>query len=244
MAGSYGTLAALEEVTIKVLPRPETSLTLLLSGLAPEDASLRMAAALGSPHEISGAAYLPEAAASSLLPDRPGIVALRLEGPAPSVAFRRDALLAEVPPGSASRILEDSASLALWRAIGDGTPLAGLADPAIWRISVAPSRGALLGVAIAQALAARWYLDWGGGLLWIAVAAGEDCGAALIRGALAEGGRGAEGHATLIAAPPGLRRAVAVFEPLPEPLALLSARVKESFDPHHILNPGRMVAGV
>ena len=59
MAGSYGTLAALEEVTVKVLPRPETAATVLFCGLAPEAAVVLMAAALGSPHEVSGAAYLP-----------------------------------------------------------------------------------------------------------------------------------------------------------------------------------------
>ncbi len=51
------------------------------------------------------------------------------------------------------------------------------------------------------------------------------------------------GHATLVRASPGLRRAVAVFEPQPAPLAALSRRVKDAFDPAHILNPGRMVEG-
>src|SRR5207253_9026112 len=96
MAGSYGTLAALEEVTVKVLPRPETVATVLFAGVAPEAASRLMGAALGSPHEVSGAAYLPPGTAMPLaLPLRPSTVALRIEGPAPSVAFRRDALLRE-----------------------------------------------------------------------------------------------------------------------------------------------------
>jgi glycolate oxidase FAD binding subunit len=41
-----------------------------------------------------------------------------------------------------------------------------------------------------------------------------------------------------------VRAAVAVFEPQPGPLAALSKRVKESFDPNGVLNPGRMWAGV
>src|SRR5207244_953860 len=88
MAGSYGTLAALEEVTVKVLPRPETEATVMLAGIAPELAPRVMAAALGSPHEVSGAAYFP--AGYTLVSPRG--VALRVEGPAPSVAFRREAL--------------------------------------------------------------------------------------------------------------------------------------------------------
>src|SRR5437588_12591751 len=96
LAGSYGTLAALEEVTVKVLPRPESTATVLFAGIAPAAAVRLMSAALGSPHEISGAAYLPPAAAMPLaLPSGPGLVALRVEGPAPSVAFRRDSLVRE-----------------------------------------------------------------------------------------------------------------------------------------------------
>ncbi len=92
MAGSYGTLAALEEVTVKVLPRPETVATVLFRGVAPGPASRLMAAALGSPHEVSGAAYLPSGTAGL----RDGRVALRVEGPAPSVAARRDSLLRSI----------------------------------------------------------------------------------------------------------------------------------------------------
>src|ERR1700719_3609802 len=72
MAGSYGTLAALEEVTVKVLPRPETVTTVLFAGIAPEAAARLMAGALGSPHEVSAAAYLPSGTAMPLaLPVRP-----------------------------------------------------------------------------------------------------------------------------------------------------------------------------
>src|SRR5215469_10633410 len=63
LAGSYGTLAALAEVSVKVLPRPETAATVLVCGVAADDAVRLMSAALGSPHEVSGAAYLPPGAA-------------------------------------------------------------------------------------------------------------------------------------------------------------------------------------
>jgi glycolate oxidase FAD binding subunit len=247
MAGSYGTLAALEEVTVKVLPRPEAVATVLFAGIEPPAAVPLMAAALGSPHEVSGAAYLPPGTTMPLaLPVRPGIVALRVEGPAPSVAFRRDSLLREHATLGAAQILADSESIAFWRAIGEVASLTGLPDRAVWRISVAPARGAELAAAIARALDAVWFLDWGGGLVWAAVAAGgdaeRDAGAAVIRQAIRGPDGSATGHATLVKASPALRRAVAVFEPQPAPLAALSRRVKDAFDPGHILNPGRMVA--
>ena len=93
MAGSFGTLALLTEVTVKVMPRPETACTLLLPGLSDETAIPLMAGALNSPHEISGAAHLPTAAAQRLGFAESALTALRLEGPAPSIAFRVEALV-------------------------------------------------------------------------------------------------------------------------------------------------------
>jgi glycolate oxidase FAD binding subunit len=245
MAGSYGTLAALAEVTVKVLPRPETAATILICGVTPDAAIGLMSAALGSPHEVSGAAYLPAATPRAApLPAATGVVALRIEGPAPSVAFRRDALLRELAAGGEMGALGDGDTAGFWRDIGNVKPLAGLADRAVWRLSVAPSRGAEVAQTIARRIDAVWFLDWGGGLVWLAVVEPGDAGASVIRAALGgpEGHGG--GHATLVRGSPGLRAAVRVFEPQPRPLASLSRRVKESFDPRHILNPGRMVEGI
>jgi glycolate oxidase FAD binding subunit len=243
MAGSYGTLAALEEVTVKVLPRPETVATLLFTKVEPAAAGRLMAAALGSPHEVSGAAYLPVGVAMPpASPGGDGIVALRLEGPAQSVEFCRDALTHEHGTGGAE-LLMGSEAVALWRALGEAAPFAGLDGRAAWRISVAPARGTELGQEISRALDAVWFLDWGGGLLWAAVAETGDAGAEVIRAAI-RGPNGREtGHATLIKGSPALRGSVAVFEPQPAPLAALSRRVKDAFDPARILNPGRMVEG-
>ncbi len=244
MAGSYGTLAALEEVTVKVLPRPERETTVLLLGLEPENARRPLEHALASTLEVSGAAYLPAAAAAALSAPR-GLPAsallLRLEGPKPALAARRERLRKELAAGCESSVLDDADSAALWRAVGNAAPLCGLSSSALWRVSAAPSRGVALAAAIGRSLDMRWYLDWAGGLLWLAVlGAPEDGGAAAIRAALhGEGGR-ESGHATLIRGSLALRHAVAPFEPQPEALAALSRRVKESFDPARILNPGRM----
>jgi glycolate oxidase FAD binding subunit len=243
MAGSYGTLAALEEVTVKVLPRPESAATVLVCGVAAADAASVMAAALGSPHDVSGAAYLPPGGPRLAPLPGNGAVALRVEGPAPSVAFRREALLREHAAAGEMAALGDAETAALWRDIGNVAPFADLADRAVWRVSVAPARGAELARTVARAVDAVWFLDWGGGLVWLAVIEPGDAGAAVIRGAIG-GPMGHGGHATLVRGSPGLRAAVPVFEPQPGPLAALSRRVKEGFDPRHLLNPGRMVEGV
>ncbi|MBV8119741.1 MAG: glycolate oxidase subunit GlcE [Alphaproteobacteria bacterium] len=248
MAGSYGTLAALEEVTVKVLPQPEHVATVALCGLNPRTGVAVMRRALASPHEVSAAAYMP-ATPSLTLPRERGrvgwaaaeMVALRLEGPEPSVAYRRERLLDEFAGECEATVLDDAASANFWRVVGDVEPFAALSDRAVWRVSVAPARGAELGEAITRGLDALWYLDWGGGLVWAAVSGAEDGGAAVIRAAIrGADGRGT-GHATLIRGSTALRRAIPVFEPQPPALAGLAARVKESFDPRDILNPGRMV---
>jgi glycolate oxidase FAD binding subunit len=244
MAGSYGTLAALEEVTVKVLPQPETVATVLFAGVMSEAADRLMNAALGSPHEVSGAAYLPPGTAMPLvLAVRPGTVALRIEGPAPSVAFRRDALLRESGGGGTGDSLGESESVAFWHAIGELAPLSALGERAVWRVSVSPARGPALGEALARSLDAVWYADWGGGLVWLAITEHGDAGAAVIRAAIRGDDGHGSGHATLVKGSPALRRAVSVFEPHPPALAALSQRVKDAFDPKHILNPGRMHDG-
>jgi glycolate oxidase FAD binding subunit len=197
-----------------------------------------MSKALASPHDVSAVAYLASGSAIGALTE---LVALRLEGPEPSVAYRRERLVADIAEGREAALLDDAASADLWRAVGHVEPLAGLAERTVWRISAAPARGAEIGEAIARALDAAWYLDWGGGLIWVAILGAEDGGAAAIRAVIRdEDGRGT-GHATLIKGSAALRGAVPVFEPQPPALAALAARVKDAFDPHHILNPGRIV---
>ena len=246
MAGSYGTLAAIEEVTIKVLPQPETVSTILLCGLDAAAAVRRLGRALASPHEVSGAVYIEDSSTLGLAFVSPptGVAALRLEGPDPSVKFRRERLLAELASDCEPHVLDEKASAAFWQAARDVRPLADLDHRVIWRVSVAPSRGAELGEVIASSLDTKWYLDWAGGLVWAAVAGADDGGAAVIRAAI----RGADGrdtgHATLIKGSPELRRSIPVFEPQSAPLASLAMRIKEGFDPHRILNPGRMVEGI
>lgn len=184
-----------------------------------------MSAALNSPHEVSGAAHLPGGARTLL----------RLEGPVPSVEARAASLRQELAEFGAVELLDDAASQAQWRAVRDVTPFVPLADRAVWRVSVPPSAGPDLVGRVARQCNARHVFDWGGGLVWLAVQGVEDGGAAAIRGALAEGG-----HATLIRAPDALRASVPVFQPQAPPLAALTARIKDGFDPRRILNRGRM----
>jgi glycolate oxidase FAD binding subunit len=241
-AGSWGTLAAMTDVTIKVLPKAETEASVLVTGLDDARACAAMAAAMGSPFDVSGAAHLPDHVASWFdgLPKAEATTALRLEGHAPSVAHRKETLAALMKPFGPVAILDEEASRALWRSIRQVKPFTGAAarERPLWRISTAPARGHALLATITPA--AQMFYDWAGGLIWVAMPFAEEPDAAAVRGAVAEIG----GHATLVRAPAAVRAALDVFAPEPAGLAALSKRVKESFDPKGVLNPGRMWAGV
>jgi glycolate oxidase FAD binding subunit len=248
MAGSWGTLAALTDVTIKTLPRPETEETVLVRGLEPARAVEAMTAATGSTGDISGAAHLPaEVAARIPVGEIAGaggaVTAIRIEGFAPSVAHRRGVIGAQLGQFGDIATLDEMLSRSLWRAVRDVAPFAasrdGLERP-LWRISTAPSRGAELAAIIAGQANAQIMLDWAGGLVWVTLEHSEDAGAGLIRRAVAASG----GHATLIRAAAPVRATIAVFEPQDAGVAALTKRIKEGFDPAGVFNPGRMWAGV
>lgn len=251
IAGSWGTLAVMTEVTIKVLPQPETEQTLVVRGLEPARAIEAMTSAMGSSCDVSGAAHLPAGVAvrveaGDIAAD--AVTALRLEGFSPSVAERKHVLEALMQPFGELATLEAPASRALWAAVRDVAPFAAdrsnrsarQDEQPLWRISTAPSRGAELAAIIASAAPAQVFYDWAGGLIWVALGACDDAGAALVQRAVAATG----GHATLVRAPASVRAAIDVFAPQDAAVAALTKRVKESFDPRGVLNPGRMWAGV
>jgi glycolate oxidase FAD binding subunit len=243
MAGSWGTLAAMTEVTLKTLPKAETEATLLVLGLADDAAVAAMSAAMGSSSDVSGAVHLPATVALRV----PGhshhkaLTAFRLEGFAPSVAHRKIALEQVVHRFGELDLLAEKDSRAFWRCLRDVGPFAatGAAERPLWRISTAPSKGAEVAAAIVRQGAQVFY-DWAGGLIWVETLPSADAGAPLVHRAVAAAG----GHATLIRAPAAIRAAVDVFTVQDGGLAALTRRVKESFDPKGLLNPGRMWAGV
>jgi glycolate oxidase FAD binding subunit len=246
LAGSWGTLAAMTEVTIKTLPRAETEETLLVLKLDDIAAGKFMGEVMGSVADVSAAAHVPAVAAKRIRETAGAggaVTALRLEGVAPSVAHRKSLLEGIAAPFGALGTLRGGDSRAFWQAVRDVLPFAARGEAharIIWRISTAPSSGAAVGRALTDRAQADVIYDWAGGLIWAALPPSDDAGAGVVRPIVA----GAGGHATLIRAPVAVRAAVDVFEPEPAVLAALTRRVRESFDPLGVLNAGRMWAGV
>jgi glycolate oxidase FAD binding subunit len=247
MAGSWGTLAALTDVTIKTLPKPESEATVLIRGLEPPSAIAAMTSAMASGCDVSGAAHLPEPVAAripvaEITAAGAAVTALRLEGFASSVAHRKRILGALLKPCGEVGEAQALVSRRLWQAVRDATPFAAgnVNERALWRLSVPASRGAELAARIAEQAQAHMLFDWAGGLVWLALEACDDAGAAVVARAVAATG----GHATLIRAATSVRATIDVFSRQDRAIAALTKRVKEGFDPKGVLNPGRMWAGL
>ncbi len=231
--GAHGTLGFLTEATIKVAPKPEIEQTLAICRVDEARAIEAMTGALGSPFGVSAAAWLPAGMGADF-----SRALLRLEGFEDSVAYRAGRLTELLAEFGEIQPLTGAASSGLWRAIRDAKFVAEPRDRAVWRVSLAPSEAhAFIGRLAETALA--HYVDWGGGLVWLATDESE-VAVAEVRRALAP----PRGHATLMRARDELRKSVAVFQPLSELELRLSRSLKSSFDPGGVLNFGRMYPGV
>jgi glycolate oxidase FAD binding subunit len=248
LAGSWGTLAVMTEVTLKVMPRPESERTLCLRGLDDVAANKAMTAALGSPFDVSAAAHLPKSAFRAtegwgdIAALGEAMTVLRLEGITASVVHRAASLCELLAPFGAADLVEDGASASLWAAIRDVRPFA--ADGAlgawpVWRIVCPPAAGGALGAQLARETGGDVLYDWGGGLIWAALPPKGDAQGPLVRQRCEAVG----GHASLLRASEEVRRNVEVFHRQSSGVAALSERVRASFDPKAILNRGRLKPG-
>lgn len=225
MVGSFGTLAALTSITLKVLPAAATEETLVFSGLSDAKAMQAMSLAMQSACEVSGAAHLPGTPSQTLF---------RLEGIRPSVVYRRQKLASHLKIFGATDYLNEKDSLLQWKAIRDVHLLSNDDARFVWKISVTPSKGAETIARISKQLDARYFYDWAGGLIWLGVPRSNQAYAYIIRNSVEDG------HATLFRAEEEVRERIDVFQPQMPALAALTGRVKASFDPGGVFNHGRM----
>ena len=210
MAGSHGTLGLICEVSLKVQPIPEVTLTLTLDGLSDAQAVAAMSAALGTPFDVTGAVYLS------------GQTHLRLEGIASSARYRMAELQKVLAPFGTGVVSED---VALWDGVRDLTPFADRAGD-VWRVAVKPSDAPAV-VAASGADAAIY--DWAGARVWLLMPVGADLRA-----------RMSTGHATLVRAAEADKTRLGVFPPLSPIEARLSAGLRAKFDPDMKFNRGMM----
>lgn len=205
MIGALGTLGILLEVSLKVLPRPQTELTLCFES-APTQAIELMNRWAGLPLPLSATAY-----------DGKNIY-LRLAGSDAGVRAACSTL------GGAS--VSDSTTW--WRKLREHEHAFFKGDGHLWRFSLPPATPPL-------DLPSQWFIEWGGAQRWLR----SKLSPAEIWQAAARHG----GHATLFKRD-GADSPHELFQPLSPALATIHQRIKAAFDPHGILNPGRLYANL
>ncbi|MFK5996793.1 MAG: FAD-binding protein [Rhodobacterales bacterium] len=212
MAGSFGTLGVLTEVAFKVLPAPEASATVAISGLDDADALRAMSQALTAPYDVNGAAH--DSITDTTL--------IRVEGFEKSVAYRSTQLEKLLGHwGEVTITRKDNR----WQSIRDVAPFHGL-DTDVWRLSVTPSDGPKLAAklrAVSGDIAILY--DWGGGLLWVSAPQGTD-----VRSGL----NGIPGYAECV------RGTAVKITPQNTAIAKIEQGLRAKFDPKGILNAGIM----
>ncbi|WP_170761259.1 glycolate oxidase subunit GlcE [Ruegeria lacuscaerulensis] len=215
MAGSWGTLGVLTEVSLKVLPKPEATAAMAVQVPDAATAIQTLSAALKSPFEVSGAAYDPQT----------GRALLRVEGFTDSVAYRVDQLKSVL--SDSGEIDEAEQPADLWRALRDVTAFHGQ-DGDVWRISVKPTDAPDIA---ARLQAYQTLFDWGGGLIWALASKATDLRARL----------GVhDGHATLVRVDAATADALGRFQPEPAGFKALTKGLRQKFDPRGLFNPGLM----
>jgi glycolate oxidase FAD binding subunit len=197
MTGAYGTLGVLLDMSLKVLPKPAASLTVVRDYPA-EQALRHLRELAGKPWPVDASAHLD------------GRLYLRLSGSAEAVETARRRLGGEVLTGDEW----------FWQHLRDWQ-LPFFNDRPLWRLSL-PAAAPML------ALNGDWLIEWGGALRWL----NTETEAAVVRQTTEQAG----GHATLIRPEAGED----VFHPLSPAMLALHRRLKAAFDPHMILNPGRL----
>ena len=240
LAGSYGTLSAITNLCVRVLPAAETISTLLLFGLNDSDAIDTLGYTARTPCEPSGLAHLPRELAlhcnvSDAATPSNSVTAIRIEGPPESVTDRIHALQKIYSHFHTTLLCEES-SRTFWQEIRDVIPFSRMLNRVVWRLSVPPSAGAKVVAEIKHHISCEAFYDWGGGLIWLALDPKLTAESNRIRNTLKKYG----GHALLVRARADIRRQTSVFQPQSLALHALSTRIKDSFDPLRILNPGKM----
>ena len=210
MVGALGCLGILLEISLKVVPKPTTELTLILEHADANAAIILMNEIAGKPMPISAAAWLG------------GKTRIRLSGNNAGVMEARHAIGGKV----------DAEGGAFWSGIREQTH-------GFFKVQPDGQCGQLL-VKSTVAPATKMFcqnkpqlIDWGGGLRWYVCSEPDH--------EFEEAVKSVNGHVTHFR---NGNRKNDVFAPLPRAILKLHQRLKKQFDPHGVLNPGRMYRAI
>ncbi len=250
ICGSYGTLVALTEITFKVLPLPEESKTLVINNQKIEKAVHFLDKSISSSNDISGAVFFPDKpmiSGSSMnientfklndLKQEGSITAIRIEGSKNSIDHRIENLINELQIINLNiSILEVHQSEVFWNKV-KALEFFSNSKNNIIRIVIPPSECVNLIYQFSSKF--KYYLDWGGALMWLEVfELSEEMFESIRRKVVKRGG-----YVTMIKNSNYLPYVEDVFTISSERFNI-SQNIKKSFDPKRILNPGKMYTGI
>ena len=250
ICGSYGTLVALTEITFKVLPLPEESKTLVINNQKIEKAVHFLDKSISSSNDISGAVFFPDKpmiSGSSMnientfklndLKQEGSITAIRIEGSKNSIDHRIENLINELQITNLNiAILEVHQSEVFWNKV-KALEFFSNSKNNIIRIVIPPSECVNLIYQFSSKF--KYYLDWGGALMWMEVfELSEEMFESIRRKVVKRGG-----YVTMIKNSNYLPYVEDVFTISSERFNI-SQNIKKSFDPKRILNPGKMYTGI
>ena len=250
ICGSYGTLVALTEITFKVLPLPEESKTLVINNQKIEKAVHFLDKSISSSNDISGAVFFPDRpmiSGSSMnientfklndLKQEGSITAIRIEGSKNSIDHRIENLINELQIINLNiSILEVHQSEVFWNKV-KALEFFSNSKNNIIRIVIPPSECVNLIYQFSSKF--KYYLDWGGALMWLEVFELSEEMFESIRKKVVKRG----GYVTMIKNSNYLPYVEDVFTISSERFNI-SQNIKKSFDPKRILNPGKMYTGI
>ncbi len=250
ICGSYGTLIAITEITFKVLPAPESVKTIIIHNQKIESAADILSRSISSSNDISGAVFfpnIPEIKGSIMniestfklndLEHEGSIIAIRIEGSKNSIDQRIENLIKELNIINANiSILEAYQSEIFWNKVKSLEFFSNTKNSII-RIVIPPSACVHLIYQFSNKF--KYYLDWGGSLIWLeAFELSEDMFESIRKKVVKLGG-----YVTMIKNSDYLPYVEDVFT-INRDRFYISQNIKKSFDPKRILNPGKMYTGI
>ena len=243
ITGSYGTLVALTEIVLKVQPKNEESQTLLINNINLKMALNVFSKAMHTSVEISGACFYPAKISKFFklndLDTNTSITAIRLEGPKISVSERVNTLKKLFSDYKTTiSVLENYQSRIFWQNTTD-LQFFNNSKNVVAKIILPPlNADQLMNKFENEEL--KYVVDWAGNLIWVELPENDSVLLKHLRTEILK----LSGHMTIIKAPNHVRIREDFLTTVDENIKVLSLKIKESFDPKKILNPGKMYSGI
>jgi glycolate oxidase FAD binding subunit len=243
LTGSWGTLSIVTELSFKVLPAPPTSCSIGIYACDTDTAMNLISIIAQSPLQASGLALIPadtlkEIHLNGLSATQGSICLIRMEGSLLSIRERARDLEKLLPDSITVTHFENDESKSLWQLIRDpGTIMLAENNRCIVKLSIPPAHAVKTMKLLSTFDDCHWYADAAGAWLWISFQHGKAVGnIKLLRQSLVDIG----GSVVLYKATDKIKQEVGVFSQMNDGLMSLNQRLKDSFDPAHILNPDRL----